>query len=539
MDRPDNIAFPNGQVVNYGWEDKIGDFRLKEIRNVGASSTALSKFNYLTDAVSRITQWKQQRGATAAERYDLGYNNVDELTSAVLKTDSTGATVKQNYYRYDAAGNRTSEQIDSTVKTATFNNLNQLTATSGGGSTRFKGKLNEPGTATVGGQAAWISSGTNFQADVSLATGTNTVAVIAKDANNNTRTNSYRVVIPSGGSTSVTYDANGNMLSDGTKTYGWDAANRLVKTTYSGGASTEYSYDALGRRVKIVEKASGGSVTSTKQFVFDGMEEAEQRDGSNAVTKRYYVDGWRDVTGGASYFYTKDHLGSVREVTDGSGAMVARYDYDPYGRTTKVSGTVDSDMLYTGHYYDVPSGLYFTMYRAYNPNLARWLSRDPIGEAGGFGLYMYVSNNPINLYDPYGMWPEIMGMDLGNPDVRGGFGEGFGEGLSQGAAATLDGINPFGDPLADMGAYDPCDSSMQFSQSAGAFARDMYGGRLLAGMSWVGNARMGWKGGELTFTRPGAATADLRINPFGGSGRPPHYHRRPGIGKHRPWEGGW
>jgi hypothetical protein len=55
----------------------------------------------------------------------------------------------------------------------------------------------------------------------------------------------------------------------------------------------------------------------------------------------------------------------------------------------------------------------------------------------------------------------------------------------------------------------------------------------------LGNARLGWKGGEVTFTRPGTRTPDVRINPFGGSGYPPHYHRRPGIGKHRPWEGGW
>lgn len=313
--------------------------------------------------------------------------------------------LEQYYYGYDAGSNRTTEQVDNAVKTSSYNNLNQLTGASAGGKTRFRGTIGENGTVTVGGQAAWMTGGTNFQADVNLTTGTNTIAVVATDASSNTRTNSYQVVIPTGGSTTVMYDANGNMLDDDTQTYSWDAKNRLVRTTYASGARTEYSYDVFGRRVKIVEKNSGGTVTSTKQFVFDGMDEVEQRDGSNAVTKRYFADGWRDVTGGASYFYTKDHLGSVREVVNGSGVLASRYDYDPYGRTTKVSGNVDSDMLYTGHYYDLPSGLYLTMFRVYNANLARWLSRDPLEEAEmlqGPNLYAYVANNPTNWTDPTG-----------------------------------------------------------------------------------------------------------------------------------------
>jgi len=56
-------------------------------------------------------------------------------------------------------------------------------------------------------------------------------------------------------------------------------------------------------------------------------------------------------------------------------------------------------------------------------------------------------------------------------------------------------------------------------------------------------ANIGWKGGEVTFTNPGKATPDLRINPTGDWSNPnpnaqlPHFHSRPGIGWHRPWEG--
>jgi RHS repeat-associated protein len=83
--------------------------------------------------------------------------------------------------------------------------------------------------------------------------------------------------------------------------------------------------------------------------------------------------------------------------------LVARYDYDPYGRRTLVSGTDLADFGFTGFYYDQANGLDFSMSRPYDPNLARWLSRDPIAEAGGINLYAYVLNNPVNRIDPSGL----------------------------------------------------------------------------------------------------------------------------------------
>ena len=83
--------------------------------------------------------------------------------------------------------------------------------------------------------------------------------------------------------------------------------------------------------------------------------------------------------------------------------MQARYDYDSYGRRTKVAGSLDADFGFTGHYYHQPSGLHLALYRAYDPNLGRWNSRDPVGELGGTNMYGYVLNNAINLFDPLGL----------------------------------------------------------------------------------------------------------------------------------------
>jgi RHS repeat-associated protein len=92
-------------------------------------------------------------------------------------------------------------------------------------------------------------------------------------------------------------------------------------------------------------------------------------------------------------------------VTDSTGALKARYDYDPYGKAVVVDGNMNVDFGYTGHYFHAPSGLNLALYRAYNPALGRWLSRDPIAEAGGINLYGYVANNPLNTTDPLGLEP--------------------------------------------------------------------------------------------------------------------------------------
>jgi len=103
-----------------------------------------------------------------------------------------------------------------------------------------------------------------------------------------------------------------------------------------------------------------------------------------------------------SYYYATDHLGSVREMTNSSGSIVARYSYDPYGRTTLVSGSNLATKQYAGYYMHQTSGLYLTKHRAFDTNTGRWLSRDPIAEGGGINLYEYCRDEPIIFEDPFG-----------------------------------------------------------------------------------------------------------------------------------------
>jgi RHS repeat-associated protein len=64
---------------------------------------------------------------------------------------------------------------------------------------------------------------------------------------------------------------------------------------------------------------------------------------------------------------------------------------------------LEADFGFTGFYRHQASGLNLTFFRAYDPELGRWTSRDPIAEEGGLNLYAYASGDPVNGVDPLGL----------------------------------------------------------------------------------------------------------------------------------------
>ncbi|MDB6133281.1 MAG: hypothetical protein JWM59_1524 [Verrucomicrobiales bacterium] len=188
--------------------------------------------------------------------------------------------------------------------------------------------------------------------------------------------------------------------------YRWDVEQRLISVN-AGNEITTFTYDGLGRRVGI-RRTVDGSEVSHRRFVWDGAEIAEERDASGTVVKRFFPEGVRVEAGPSEgdYFYTRDHLGSVRELIDSTGNVRARYSYDPFGRRTRVSGDIEVDFGFAGMFWSAETGLYLTWFRAYDPHIARWLSRDPLPDAEaseGPNLYAYVGNRPTDRRDPLGL----------------------------------------------------------------------------------------------------------------------------------------
>jgi RHS repeat-associated protein len=409
--RPTSLSYPNGMNLGlqYFPSTGVGDERLQELDYTNSSSAVISKFDYTYNPVGEITSWQRQADANTPTIFSLSYDGADQLSEALLT--QSGTAVHRYVENFNSGSNRTSEQIDLTVTSGSNNSLNELTGLSGGGPVRVGGTVNQPSTVTVNGTAA-TTSGSAFTAQVNLSAGTDVVSVVAVNRSGLSTTNNYHVTIPTAsGSSTRTYDLNGNLLSDGTRTYQWDAANRLTAIN-NGTASSLFTYDGLGRRVKIVEETSG-TVTSTKQLVWVGADIVEERNASDTVTKRFYPQG--EQIGSTSYYYTRDHLGSVRELLNSSQTVQARYDYDPYGRTTLVSGTNLSDFQYAGYYLHQPSGDNLTLFRAYDPNTARWLSRDPVDSNN---LYAYGNNDPFNSVDPLGLCSLELARPVYSPDAN-------------------------------------------------------------------------------------------------------------------------
>ena len=208
--------------------------------------------------------------------------------------------------------------------------------------------------------------------------------------------NALNQYIVAGGAT-LTYDTRGNLIGDGSWTYGYDVENHLVSASKSGIAAT-YAYDALGRRGA---KTVNGVTTF---YASVGDQEIAEYDGSGTLTRRYVYGPGLDeplammTTAGASYHLT-DALGSVIGLVDGTGTLIEKHAYTAYGQTP--AGT--TPWLYAGRRYDEETGLYHNRARAYSPLLGRFLQADPIGTKGGINLYAYVGNDPLNGTDPMGL----------------------------------------------------------------------------------------------------------------------------------------
>ncbi|PBC08311.1 hypothetical protein CK230_21985 [Mesorhizobium sp. WSM3859] len=196
------------------------------------------------------------------------------------------------------------------------------------------------------------------------------------------------------GANAMAYDANGNLTSDGSRTLTWDEANRL-KTVSLASNTVNLSYGPDGARAK---KAS---TFATTLYPDASVEIDPATPGAEIYTRYPHPD--IKVVGAAKYFLHRDHLASVRMVTDGAGAITEATNYATYGE--RLNSGFQTQKGYIGERFDPETGLLYLNARYMDPVLGRFISPDdwdPTLPGVGTNRYAYAQNDPVNKSDANG-----------------------------------------------------------------------------------------------------------------------------------------
>jgi len=428
-------TYPNNRVVETSY-DALN--RIDRITNQ-AGGSLIADYDYI--GTSRVLERRFGNGTKLRYHdgagHDTGYDGLRRPVSE-RQTDAANTLIAGYGYAFDRMSNR---RFESDLRTSTAD-VYQYDS-----SYRLSRTLYSAPVAALGG----IANNTTTNADVTALT-TPVFSGYTLDGVGNwtTRTgaggptafvpnnmNEYASV----GGVAQTNDDNGNLTNDGTQRFFYDAFNRLTRVTATvGGAEiARYRYDALNRR------ASSTIAAAVTQFLYDGLRVIEER--SSGTTLRQFVfgralDGVLALTSGSqTHFYHSNSIGSVVALTDSTGAVSERYDYDDFGKTrilapdgvaARTQSAIGNPYSFTGQRFDVETGLYYYKARYYSPETGRFLQRDPMGYKDGMGLYAYVGNNPINFTDPFGLeknwWDDALDWLQGGLDIAGlipGAGEPF------------------------------------------------------------------------------------------------------------------
>jgi RHS repeat-associated protein len=404
-------------------------------------STALGH-SYGYNSADQSTRATREDGSY----WDYAYDTLGQINNAVKRRSDGVARLGQTFaYTYDDIGNRRSATLNNQTATYTADVLNRYVTRTVPSVVPVLGRAAADATVLVNRELTTRQDGW-FYTEVAAANTTAPqyvkldVSGIKPPAGTGPEIAAFeqRSAFLAQTPETFAYDSDGNLTQDGRWTYAWDAENRLIAMEARSEVATlspalrlrlEFAYDGSGRRIRKQVKTRNDSTwttTSDRRFLYDGWNliaefDANATNSTLALVRSYTwgldLSGSMQGAGGVggllwttfaspatTHAFLADGNGNVIASVDAATGLVSHADdYSPFGETIPLSGSRPGAFGFSSKYTDVETGLLYYGFRYYNPSTGRWLSRDPIEEAGGVNLYGFVSNNPTNDVDPLGL----------------------------------------------------------------------------------------------------------------------------------------
>ena len=349
---------------------------------------------------SSVIKDKSVSYTTGNNTVEYGYTENDNtIISDSVKYNNSN--VLSSSYTYDNNGNITVKDYGNSRSV-----INTYDAESRISSTSYNNKTYNY-TYDANSQLTAVSS-TNYSASYAYDNRGN---IANKTVNGTATTFSYSNdgwsdKLKSVNGTALTYDANGNLLTFGDKSFTWSSGRNLAQIT-DGNNTYSYTYDENGIRTS---KTVNGVTTyyNTKDGII-----LSQTDGTNTMYFQYDTSGTPlgFIYNGTQYFYMTNQMGDVIAITDTNGTIVGNYEYDAWGTVTLSDSDIANinPLRYRGYYYDLETECYYLQSRYYDTSICRFINADEYNYIDKdivhrLNLFTYCSNNSINKSDSTGCW---------------------------------------------------------------------------------------------------------------------------------------